>query len=99
MALGRREDAREVWLAVKGWDDPETSWQGLVLGALLKSASAGGHRPFVRALIAESKTEDAFFPLARALDYLESGNESLIEKLTPETRPIVKEVIDRLQQQ
>ena len=55
-----------------------------------------GHAQRVREVIAETQTEEIFFPLARALDYLFSGDEALIEKLSPEMRPLVVEIVDKL---
>ena len=55
-----------------------------------------GHARRVREVIAETQTEEIFFPLARALDYLFSGDEALIEKLSPEMRPLVSEIVDKL---
>ena len=52
--------------------------------------------PFVRKLIETSNLEEPLFPLARALDYLITGDETLIEKLSPEVRVIVDEIIDTL---
>jgi len=39
---------------------------------------------------------DIFFPLSRALAYISTKDEALIEKLTPEMRPIVKAVVEGL---
>jgi hypothetical protein len=52
---------------------------------------------FVRQLIAESDLEEPLFPLARALDYLQTGDAGLIEKLSPEVKDIVEEVVETLQ--
>lgn len=51
---------------------------------------------FVRQLIAESGVEERLFPLARAIDYLLTRDEALIEKLSPEVRGIVEEIIKKL---
>jgi hypothetical protein len=60
-----------------------------------------GNLNFVRELIVESHLEEEMFPLARAIDYLladdEAEKEELIEKLSPEVRGIVEEVIAKLQ--
>ncbi len=51
---------------------------------------------FVRELITESNLEEQLFPLARALDYLLTGDESVIEKLSPEVQLITKEIVEKL---
>ncbi|MBI4751931.1 MAG: tetratricopeptide repeat protein [Acidobacteria bacterium] len=51
---------------------------------------------FARRLISESPLEDQFFPLVRAIDYLKTGDEALIEKLSPEVRQIVEQVVETL---
>lgn len=48
-------------------------------------------------LIYLTKLSDEFFPLVCAIDYLETKDESLIEKLSPEVRIVVEETIKTLQ--
>ncbi len=55
-----------------------------------------GQFVFVRQLIAESDLEEQLFPLARAIDYLQTGDAALIEKLSPEVKGIVEEVVETL---
>jgi hypothetical protein len=57
-----------------------------------------GKSEYARQLIAEAGMEDQLFTLARAIDYLQSGNEALIEKLSPEVRGIVEEVVAKLKE-
>ena len=71
--------------------------------ALLNLASSifnqfaeAGHINFAQRLIRESHLEDQFFPLVRAIDYLKTGDEALIEKLSPEVRQIVEQVVEKL---
>jgi tetratricopeptide (TPR) repeat protein len=73
----------------------DESWLDETLQLLTEVAEAG-HVDFVRQIIDKSDLGERFFPLTRALDYLESGNDALIEKLSPEVRDIVKEVADKL---
>ncbi|HET9531485.1 MAG TPA: hypothetical protein VFQ92_14100 [Blastocatellia bacterium] len=47
-------------------------------------------------LIKESNLEEKLFPLARAIDYLLTGDEALIEKLSPEVRGVVEEISSSL---
>ena len=91
MVLGQTTHATESWYAAAQAGAPQDDWVSLASQQLLAVARMG-HRAFVRELIANSHTEDQFFPLARALDYLATGDAALIEKLTPEMRPIVEEV-------
>jgi DNA-directed RNA polymerase specialized sigma24 family protein/DNA-binding MarR family transcriptional regulator len=55
-----------------------------------------GNFNLARRLIIESNLEEQLFPLARAIDYLQTGDEALIEKLSPEVRGIVEEVVAKL---
>lgn len=73
----------------------DEDWPNEVSAALLGVAKAG-QQSFVRRLISESNLEQELFPLARAIDYLHSGDEALIEKLSPEVKGIVEEVVAKL---
>lgn len=70
-------------------------WPNRMAAALLEVARAD-HLKFVRQLLTEARMEERLFPLARAIDYLQTGNEALIEKLSPEVRGIVEEVVAKL---
>ena len=54
-------------------------------------------KELIRKLIEEAKLLEEFFPLVRAIDYLETKDETLIEKLSPEVRIVVEETIKTLQ--
>ena len=95
MALGWIALAAEDWYAAAEVGGQQDNWVTYASRQLLAVAQQG-HGPFVRELITSSHTEDQFFPLARALDYLATGEEALIEKLTPEMRPIVEAVVASL---
>lgn len=71
------------------------SWQDDV-GRGLEMLAASGSARITRDLIAETGTEEIFFPLARALDYLFTGDEALVEKLSPEVRNLVLEMVEKL---
>ena len=73
-------------------------WASLVLKTLLKNISVE-KLPDIRTLILHAGLDQQFFPLLRAIDYLETGNEELIEKLSPEYRKIVLEVAEVLKGQ
>jgi hypothetical protein len=62
----------------------------------LQGAAENRHLQLARQLISESDLEEPLFPLARALDYLLTGDEALIEKLSPEVRGIVEEIVAKL---
>lgn len=51
-----------------------------------------------RKLMDEVGLTEKFFPLARAIDYLQKGEPELIEKLSPEVRGIVEEIVSKLRQ-
>lgn len=51
----------------------------------------------IRKIISRTNSEDLFFSLIRAIDYLETKDETLIEKLSPEVRLVVEETIRTLQ--
>ena len=74
-------------------DDKE--WPNEVAGALLQIAKSGRF-VLVRQLIAESDLEEQLFPLARAIDYLQTDDVALIEKLSPEVKGIVEEIVETL---
>ncbi len=99
---GNFDVARSEWLeALKSWEKiNDTGWQSVVSEVLLSLAQTGNLH-FVRELITESNLEEKVFPLARAIAYLQADDEAekeeLIEKLSPEVRGIVEEVIAKLQ--
>lgn len=89
--------------AKKGW---EKAWEmghqandahfyHLAYEKVIDVAEAGGYR-FIRDLVTETYPEKSLPPIARALDYLLTGDEALIEKLSPEVRGIVEEIVQRL---
>src|SRR5918992_552610 len=90
-------------LAIQDWNEASKSgrkeenqdWPNELSEALLSVARLG-QLSFVRQLIAGSDLEERLFPLARAIDYLLTGHEALIEKLSPEVRGIVEEVVAKL---
>ena len=93
IALGAQWDQLPVGYKISF--NIERSWQEDASGILIAIALEG-KEAYVRELIALAEGGDIFFPLARALDYISTKDEALIEKLTPEMRPIVDEVIKKL---
>jgi tetratricopeptide (TPR) repeat protein len=55
------------------------------------------NRHFLRTLIRESNLDDELLPLVVAMDYLETGDRSPLEKLSAEIRPIAEEIVAELQ--
>jgi tetratricopeptide (TPR) repeat protein len=72
-------------------------WHDMVSEALL-GAALRGHLKLARQLITESDLEEPLFAVARALDYVFTGKEDLLEKLSPEVRGIVEEVVSKLRE-
>ncbi len=92
-----KELAKRYWdLARSSSDKIEgKTWFGFASWALWQAAKSG-HLEFARQLISESDLEEPLFPLARAIDYLLTQDEALIEKLSPEVRGIVEEIVAKL---
>lgn len=61
------------------------------------SMSLNNYKKEIRQLILENDLEEEFFLLVRAIDYIERKDDNLIEKLSPETRVVVEEIIRTLQ--
>lgn len=98
LADGNIEEAKVDWQRLKecaSREGGEARWLEIAAQALTQ-VSLLGNWPFVRTLIGTSNLEEPLFPLARALDYLTTGDEKLVEKLSPEVRVIVDQVINTL---
>ena len=54
------------------------------------------NQAIIRSLLSETEPNSPFFPLARALDYLHTGDPALIEKLSPETKGVVEAIVQKL---
>jgi len=89
--------ARHSWkeALVSGKRSADTNWPNEIMGALLDIARSGRF-VFICQLIAESDLEEQLFPLARAIDYLQTSDAALIEKLSPEVQGIVEKVVETL---
>jgi hypothetical protein len=72
-------------------------WMSLVLSTIISRISADKLSD-IGSFITQAGLDQEFFPLIRAIDYLETGNEELIEKLSPEYRKIVVEVAAALKE-
>ncbi len=65
---------------------------------IIFSAAEGDDYSNIRKLLQGEELEKRFFPVLRAIDYLETGDEDVIEKLSPEVRGIVEEAVRALRQ-
>lgn len=94
---GKFDAASEKWKEAQasGGKSNDEDWTEEVTETLLRIAKSG-HLGFARQLITDAAMEERLFPLARAIDYLQTGDETLIEKLSPEVRGIVEEVVATL---
>lgn len=100
-----------VALVTEDFEQLRTTWRELAQTATEKEGQAGwvkralailaamgeaGHWDLVRELIASSNLDEQLFPLVRALNYLLKDDETTIEKLSPEVRRIVDEIVSAL---
>jgi hypothetical protein len=66
-------------------------------GEIFRDWINAGNLRFLRALIRESKLDNELLPLAVAMDFLETGDRSPLEKLSAEIRLIAEEIVAELQ--
>ncbi len=78
-----------------GKKSQDQEWPDVISNALIMIIQMG-HLTLAQELLRESQLEAQLFPLARAIDYLQTGDESLIERLSPEVKGIVEEVVAKL---
>jgi tetratricopeptide (TPR) repeat protein len=70
----------------------QTRWLK-VLSQVATFLAESGQWALTRELISSANLDQPLFPLARALDYLIGRDETIIEKLSPEIRTIVEEIV------
>ena len=75
----------------------EAFWLEEISGVIRFIAEAR-HWTLARELIISANLEQPLFPMARALHYLIEGDEAIIEKLSPEMRTIVNEIVTTFKQ-
>jgi hypothetical protein len=90
--MGAFADARTIWV-----EKCQGTLRAADLNALLRILINGGNRCFIRTLIRDLRLEDQLLPLVVAMDYLETGDRSPLEKLSAEVRPIAEEIVAELQ--
>jgi tetratricopeptide (TPR) repeat protein len=66
------------------------------ISEILIVLAKSGHWALAQELISSTTLYEPLLPLARALEYLLKGDESIIEKLSPEIRTIVDEIVTTL---
>lgn len=95
--VGKLDAAKKDW--EKAWEigrqANDRTFYSLAYELQLDAAESGEYK-FIRDLITETYPENNHLPLARALDYLLTVDDALIEKLSPEIRGIVEEIVLRL---
>jgi tetratricopeptide (TPR) repeat protein len=81
-------------------DNPELLKQEKMLSTISTALflNAINNAESTRKLMDETGITERFFPLARAIDYLQSGKPELIEKLSPEVRGVVEEIVAKMRQ-
>lgn len=91
---GEDKNVKQSWLdtAIKG--KKFDVWQKHAAEILTEIARGDPEK--VRDWIISSQTEELFFPLLRAVDHIVSNDKALIEKLSPEMRGIVGEIVIKL---
>ena len=97
--LGRPEEALAAFERALDLDRNLLAGGGadtLLLGELVRCVKLG-YSTRVRKLIQTAGIEESLFPLARALDYIESGDSALIEKLSPEVKGAVEDIVKELE--
>lgn len=70
------------------------------ISTVLLGLALNWHIPLslIRQLIGDADVAEQLFPLARAIDYVQTGDEALLEKLSPEVRGVVEEIVSKLLQ-
>ena len=95
-----------AWLVTTGaFAEAQAIWDEKIQGTLQAAEMVDWFRAlinernlrFLRTLIRGSKLDDELLPLVVAMDYLETGDRSPLEKLSAEVRPIADEIVAELQ--
>lgn len=78
-------------------EDEKRGWDSSVSRILTVLAEREDLREFVRRHISQFGLEEQMFPLARALDFLLSGDSSFVDRLSPEVKGVTQDIISKLQ--
>jgi len=106
-----RDDFRKplhlfAWLVSTGaFAEAYAVWDEKIQGTLAAAETVAWFRAlineknlgFLRTLVRESNLDDELLPLVVAMDYLETGDRSPLEKLSAEVRLIAEEIVAELQ--
>jgi tetratricopeptide (TPR) repeat protein len=97
MSQGKINQAKKEWVEAANSAShlEKDKWYSLASDSL-QIIARRGYLEFAQQLIEESDLSEPLFPLDRAIDYLLTGDEALIEKLSPEIRGIVEEIVAKL---
>jgi tetratricopeptide (TPR) repeat protein len=95
LAQGRPDLAELEWLDLATAPARPEGWRRVVAGIAWEAARRG-RLTLARQILEESETAQQLRPLGRAVQYLLTGDEALVEKLSPEVRGIVDEIVQRL---
>jgi tetratricopeptide (TPR) repeat protein len=66
------------------------------MSEVVTSVAKIGHLALAQELITSADLEQPVFPLARSIEYLLSGDDAVIERLSPEVKTIVDEIVATL---
>ena len=97
LALHDERSTMSLWLETVRIGIANAEWQRFAAGVLLQMIEAG-RLPLVRSLIGCPDCRKFFFPLSRALDYVETKDERLLLNLTPEVKVVVEDISRLLEQ-
>jgi DNA-binding MarR family transcriptional regulator len=97
-----KEPQKALYSSKHGLNIPEAMPEGptpmsVIMKTLLTDISSYGFHDVLDYLV-NTRLNKELFPFVRAIEYLESGNEDLIEKLSPEYRKIVTDIAKALKE-
>lgn len=96
---GKLELAKKAWKEVQLYTEPLKNGEvNEAISEILITIALGGQISFVWQLIEDSDMTEHLFPLARAIKYAQTGDDALLEKLSPEVRGVVEEIVAKLRQ-
>jgi len=93
--LGDAARASEAWRALTAQPYQDAKIDETIV--LLTRLARDGHAKFLLETIRTSTWAEPLAPLLRALEYVESGDRDIIEKLSPEVRLVVEDLVARIQ--
>jgi DNA-binding MarR family transcriptional regulator len=88
--------AVEHWRALSATLFTETAREATMMW--LTALARNGHSKFLLETIQASPWKESLAPFLRALEYVESGDRDLIERLSPEVRTVVEDLVAGLQE-